>query len=97
MESIKFPPIIFASTVSLLAPSCTLAHNICIWTLLPFSGAHSMASLVCVEDEEGNHEGEKTSSFGEGKTKNGVGEKLTCFMSRLIRTDPESARVRARE
>ena len=56
-----------------------------------------MASLVCVEDEEGNHEGEKTSSFGEGKTKNGVGEKLTCFMSRLIRTDPESARVRARE
>jgi len=34
--------------------------------------------LVGVQHEERNHEGEEAGGFGEGETKNGVREELTC-------------------
>jgi hypothetical protein len=41
-------------------------------------GRFPTISLVGVEKEEGNHQGEQASSFREGETQDGVREELTC-------------------
>jgi hypothetical protein len=50
--------------------------------------------LVSVENEERDHEGEQAGSFGEGKAKNGIREKLTCAVQKVVSSLHTCLRVR---
>jgi hypothetical protein len=50
--------------------------------------------LVGVENEESDHEGEQTGSFGEGKAQNGIREKLTCAVPKVVSSLHTCSRVR---
>jgi hypothetical protein len=50
--------------------------------------------LVGVENEESDHEGEQSGSFGEGKAQNGIREKLTCTVPKVVSSLHTCSRVR---
>lgn len=52
----------------------TLAMHLCIDASL----SHDAQDLVSIQQQESNHEREKSSSFSEGESQDGVREELTC-------------------
>lgn len=48
-----------------------------LYKLFSRSQLCSKMYLVCVQEQESNHEREQTSSFGESESENGVREQLT--------------------